>query len=73
MFALPHHHKEYHAPDNIDEIKQDSSYHHSVLEKLNKRDRQGHYRPARTLSELLRGQIETGHQGEVSVQPPISA
>ena len=57
---------EYHAPDNIDEIEQDSSYHHSVLEKLNKTIE-------RTLSELLRGQIETGHQGEVSVQPPISA
>ena len=39
--------KEYHTPDNIDEIKQDSCYHHSVLEKLNKRDRQGHYRPSR--------------------------
>ena len=25
--------KEYHAPDNINEIEQDSSYHHSVLEK----------------------------------------
>ena len=39
--------KEYHASDNIDEIKQDSSYRHSVLEKLNKRDRQGHCRPLR--------------------------
>lgn len=39
--------KEYHAPDNIDEIEQDSSDHHSVLEQLNKRDRQGHYRPSR--------------------------
>ena len=37
----------YHASDNIDEIEQDSSYRHSVLEKLNKRDRQGHYRPSR--------------------------
>ena len=39
--------KEYHAPDNIDEIEQDSSDHHSVFEKLNKRDRQGYYRPSR--------------------------
>lgn len=39
--------KEYHAPDNIDEIEQDSSYHCSVLEKLNKRDCQAYYRPSR--------------------------
>ena len=39
--------KEYHAPDNIDEIEHDSSYHLSVLEKLNKRDCQVHYRPSR--------------------------
>ena len=39
--------KEYHAPDNIDEIEQDSSHHHSVLEKLNKKDSQVYYRPSR--------------------------
>ena len=39
--------KEYYAPDNIDEIEQDSSYHFSVLEKLNKRDRQVYYRQSR--------------------------
>ena len=39
--------KEYYAPDNIDEKEQDSSYHFSVLEKLNKRDRQVYYRQSR--------------------------
>ena len=39
--------KEYHAPDNINEIEQDSSYHYTVLEKVNKRDHQGYYRPSR--------------------------
>ena len=39
--------KEYYAPVNIDEIQQDSSYHCSVLEKLNKRDRQVYYRQSR--------------------------
>ena len=39
--------KEYHVPDNVDEIEQDSSYHYSVLEKLNKRERQVYCRPSR--------------------------
>ena len=39
--------KEYHAPDDIDEVEQDSNYHFSVLEKLNKRDHQVHYRLSR--------------------------
>ena len=39
--------KEYYAPEYIDEINQDSSYHSSVLEKLSKRDRQVYYRQSR--------------------------
>ena len=39
--------KEYHAPENIDEIEQDSSHHYTVLEKLNKKDSQVYYRPSR--------------------------
>ena len=49
--------KEYHAPDDIDEVEQDWNYHFSVLEKLNKRDRQVHYRlsrePYQTLHSLI--------------------
>ena len=39
--------KEYHARDDIDKIEQDSSYHPSILERLNKGERQGYYRPSR--------------------------
>ena len=63
--------KEYHAPDNIDEIEQDSNYHYSVLEKLNKRDHQVHYRPSREpylssyvtkLRQDIRERVATNHR-----------
>ena len=63
--------KEYHVPDNIDEIEQDSSYHYSVLEKLNKRERQVHYRPSREpylrsyvakLRQDIRGELAYNHR-----------
>ena len=39
--------KEYHAPNEIDEMENQSAYKPSILEKLNKKERVQYYRPSR--------------------------